>query len=210
VLLVGGILAAAALILPRVYTAIRYQGQVSTATQAPTAPVAVVFGAGLQADGLPSLILADRMGAAAALYHSGKVQTLLLSGDNRFASYNEPQAMYEYGLRLGIPASALVRDYAGRRTYDTCLRARDIFQLRRVLLVTQAYHLDRALLTCDALGLEAYGVEADLHSYPRDLFVGWWVRELPATGKALWDLFIIPPTDIVLGDPIPIADPIGR
>jgi SanA protein len=170
----------------------------------------VVFGAGIQPDGLPSLVLADRMAAAAMLYRSGKVTKLLLSGDNRFANYNEPQVMYEYGQRLGIPASALVRDYAGRRTYDTCLRAREIFQLRKVLLVTQAYHLDRALLTCEALGLEVRGVEADLHSYPFELFIGWWIREWPATGKAFWDLFLMPPTDVVLGDPIPIGEPPPR
>jgi SanA protein len=203
ILLVGAI-GIAVLTLPRGYAAVRYHGAVRTAADAPSAPVAIVFGAGIQADGSPSLILADRVATAADLYRSGKVAKLLLSGDNRFVDYNEPQSMYDYGLRLGIPASAMVRDYAGRRTYDTCLRARDIFRVNRALLVSQAYHLDRALLTCETLGIEVQGVSADRSAYPSEPFRGWWMRELPAATGALWDLLIMPPRNVVLGDPLPI------
>jgi len=202
--MISSFLAAAILGLPRLYAAVRYHGQVTTGQDTSAAPVGIVFGAGIQSDGVPSLILADRMATAAALYQTGKVQKLLLSGDNRFIDYNEPQSMYDYGLRLGVPASAMVMDFAGRRTYDTCLRARDIFRVKEALLVTQRYHLDRALLTCETLGLQVRGVVADLNPYPRDPFIGWWVRELPATTQALWELFIAPPRNVVLGEPLPI------
>jgi SanA protein len=144
------------------------------------------------------------MATAAALYRTGKVQKLLLSGDNRFVDYNEPRSMYEYGQRLGLPASAMTLDYAGRRTYDTCRRAREIFGVREAILITQRYHLDRALLTCDGLGLRVQGVAADLSRYPPVLFASWWVREIPATAQALWDVYVSPPRDVVLGEPVPL------
>lgn len=200
-----GLVAVGILGVPRIATALRYQTRIHEVPNAADAPVAIVFGAGLQSNGTPSLILADRVATAAALYHAGKVDVLLLSGDNRVASYNEPQAMFEYGQRLGVPPGAMVRDFAGRRTYDTCRRARDIFQVREAVLVTQRYHLDRALLTCEGLGLTVSGVSADRSPYPSAPYRGWWTRELPATAQALWDLFVVPPRNVVLGDPLPIA-----
>jgi len=193
--------------LPRLYTALRYKTIVhpDANADAPAAPVAIVFGAGLLRDGTPTLVLRDRVETAAELYRAGKVQKLLLSGDNRYEYYNEPQSMYDYGIRLGLPDSAMVMDYAGRRTYDTCLRAKEIFGVTDAVLVTQAYHLDRALLTCDALGLNVQGVAADRSRYPGRAFASWWLRELPATTQALWDLYIQPPSDVVLGQPEPIA-----
>ncbi|MEK6573024.1 MAG: ElyC/SanA/YdcF family protein, partial [Chloroflexota bacterium] len=185
--------------LPRLYTNLRYQGSIHWEQVAPTAPVAIVFGAGLLRDGSPTLILRDRVETAAQLYWTGKAKTILLSGDNRFVNYNEPKAMRDYALSLGLPESALVLDYAGRRTYDTCLRAKEIFGVSKALLVTQHYHLDRALLTCDTLGLDVQGVAADRSPYPRRPFVLWWLREIPATTQAFWDLYVSPPTDVVLG-----------
>lgn len=202
VLLVAALLGLSVLLLPRIYTTLRYGRNIHWEQSAPAAPVAIVFGAGLQRDGRASLVLRDRVETAAELYWSGKVERILLSGDNRFVDYNEPGAMREYALSLGLPEDALVLDYAGRRTYDTCLRAREIFGVRRALLVTQHYHLDRALLTCDALGLEVEGVAADRHVYRALRF--WWVRELAATTQAFWDLYVDPPDDIVLGEPEPI------
>jgi SanA protein len=99
----------------------------------------------------------------------------------------------------------MVRDYAGRRTYDTCRRARDIFRVSQAVLVTQRYHLDRALLTCEGLGLRVDGVPADRRAYPAGPYRDWWLREVPATAQALWDVVVIPPRDVVLGDPLPIA-----
>ena len=92
---------------------------------------------------------------------AGKVEKLLLSGDNRTLDYNEPGAMRAYAISLGVPAEDIVLDYAGRRTYDTCFRAKAIFGVDQVLLVTQMFHLPRALYTCRALGIEAEGIPAD-------------------------------------------------
>jgi len=162
---------------------------------------AIVFGAGLTADGGATTVLKDRVATAAALYNAGKVEKLLMSGDNRYLNYNEPGAMKEFALQIGIPEEAIVLDYAGRRTYDTCYRAKEIFQLSEVILVTQKFHLPRALYTCSSLGLEAVGVSADMRTY-RD--IGYWnIREIPARLIAFIQVHITHP-EPVLGDQEPI------
>jgi SanA protein len=169
----------------------------------PVARVAIVLGAGLQRDGTPSPVLRDRVAAAAELYFAGKVEKLLLSGDNRFLNYNEPGAMRNYALSLGVPDNALVLDYAGRRTYDTCYRARAIFGVDKAIVVTQGFHLPRALFLCNALGVKASGFSADRREYNRVSSLYWDMRELPATLVALWEAKITHPLP-VLGDPEPI------
>lgn len=167
----------------------------------PTRPVAIVFGAGYWPSGRLSDALADRMETAIALYHSGKVNKLLLSGDNRTADYNEPAAMAQYAQARGVPGQDLVLDYAGRRTYDSCYRAREIFGVDHAVLVTQAFHLPRTLYTCDRLGLDAVGVVADRHRYLR---APWYqVRELFALTRAWLDVNLFQPLP-VLGEPIPV------
>ena len=141
---------------------LRYRRIMYTDAQTvPERPVALVFGAGYWPNGTPSDVMKDRVEAAIDLYRAGRVQKVLFSGDNRFVNYNEPEKMREYALSLGLPDEAIVLDYAGRRTYDTCYRAHDIFGLRQVVLVTQRYHLPRALYTCRGMGLEAVGYVAD-------------------------------------------------
>ncbi len=169
----------------------------------PEAPVAIVFGAAVYPGGRPSPVLADRVTAAAELYHAGKVQKLLLSGDNRTVNYNEPGAMMAYARDLGVPAAAMQPDYGGRRTYDTCYRARHIFQVKKAILVTQAFHLPRALFTCRALGIDAVGYAADLRRYPPNEIVWWYIREGIAMARALVDVTLRrePP---VMGEPIPL------
>jgi SanA protein len=169
----------------------------------PVARVAIVLGAGLQRDGTPSPVLRDRVAAATELYFAGKVEKLLLSGDNRFLNYNEPGAMRNYALSLGVPDNALVLDYAGRRTYDTCYRARAIFGVDKAIVVTQGFHLPRALFLCNALGVKASGFSADRREYNRVSSLYWDMRELPATLVALWEAKITHPLP-VLGDPEPI------
>ena len=164
----------------------------------------MVFGAGLQRDGSATAVLFDRVATAAELYRDGKVSKLLLSGDNRFLNYNEPQAMYDVALQLGVPAEALVLDYAGRSTYDTCYRAHAIFGLSRAVLVTQAFHLPRALYLCDSLGMQTFGVVADLRPYQPRAVLFWNIREIFATAAAWWDVTIAHPLP-VLGDPLPIG-----
>jgi SanA protein len=174
-----------------------------TEQDVPQKPVVIVFGAGLTRSGGPSAILRDRVRAAADLYFAGKVEKLLMSGDNSTEFYNEPAAMRDYALGLGIPDEAIVLDYAGRRTYDTCYRARDIFGVEQAILVTQDFHLPRALYLCNAMGIDAVGVEADNFNYRRSSLVFWNLRELAATVTALIDVHITRPVP-VLGDPEPI------
>jgi len=167
----------------------------------PTRPVALVFGAGYWEDGALSDILRDRLDAAIELYRAGKVEKLLFSGDNRVIEYNEPGRMREYALSQGVLGEAIVLDFAGRRTYDTCYRAREIFQVSEVILVTQRYHLFRALLTCESLNVDAVGYAADRTPY---VHIRWyWIREIPAIWNAWWDIHIKHPVP-VLGEPLPI------
>jgi SanA protein len=172
-----------------------------TVAEAPAMPVAVVFGAGYWPSGRPSDALADRMDTAIELYQAGKVNKLLLTGDNRFQDYNEPAVMAEYALARSVPAKDLVLDYAGRRTYDSCYRAGAIFGVERAILVTQAFHLPRALYTCERQGLEVVGIVADRHAYRQAPWFSF--RELLALVRAWLDLNLTRPLP-VLGDPIPV------
>jgi vancomycin permeability regulator SanA len=165
--------------------------------------VAIVFGAGLRYDGTPTAVLRDRVQTAVQLYQQGKVKKLLMSGDNRFVDYNEPEAMRQYALELGVPDKDIVSDYAGRRTYDTCYRAKDIFQVDSAILVTQGFHLPRALFLCNSLGVKSIGVEANNIRFRKlSLFI-WNTRELFAISQAAWDIHVSKPLP-VLGKPEPI------
>jgi vancomycin permeability regulator SanA len=166
----------------------------------PVTRVAIVFGAGLSDNGdQPSSILQDRIMTAVDLYKAGKVQKILMSGDNRTLDYNEPQVMINYAIAQGVSALDLQADYAGRRTYDTCYRAKYIFGIEKAVLITQDFHLPRALYTCNSLGIESIGYSADINQYQdQDLFA---VRDFAATILAYWQLHVDPP-NVVLGDRI--------
>ena len=192
-----------ALILPRIITTIYSWTRVYSAATAPINRVAIVFGAGLTREGQPTLILRDRVKTGVQLYFSGKVEKLLMSGDNRFVNYNEPEAMRQYALSLGVPDDAIVLDYAGRRTYDTCYRAKAIFGLDSALLVTQQFHMPRALFLCNMLGIQAVGVDADNYWYWPPLMLIWNIREQLATVGAFVDVYLIKPVP-ALGKPEPI------
>lgn len=174
----------------------RYDRLVLTETAAaPRVPVAIVFGAGLRADGRLSPMLADRMDTAIALYRAGVVRKLLVSGDNRFIEYNEPGRMYDYAVARGVPPADVVRDYAGRRTYDTCYRAGAIFGIDRAILVTQRFHLPRAIFTCRSLGVDAIGFSADRRTYWSNPY--YRVRDAFATLRAWWDVMIVRPLPVL-------------
>ncbi len=164
--------------------------------------VAIVFGAGLSRNGTPSPVLTDRVTAAVNLYKNAKVTKLLMSGDNRFVNYNEPEAMRQLALSLGVPDDDIVLDYAGRRTYDTCYRAHEIFGLDRAVLVTNEFHLPRALFTCRTLGVDVVGYSSDTREYNAE--IAWEVREIPATIVAWWQSVVTRPKPI-LGTRIPIV-----
>ena len=191
------------LIVPRIITTIYSWTRIYTADAVPTERVAIVFGAGLDREGQATLILRDRVKTAAQLYFSGKVQKMLMSGDNRTVDYNEPEAMRQYALSLGVPNDAIVLDYAGRDTYATCYRAHAIFGLDSAILVTQPFHLPRALFLCNALGIQAFGVQADNYHYLWRWELIWNIREQLATVGAFVDVYIIKPVP-VLGKPEPI------
>jgi SanA protein len=165
---------------------------VSTAT---ARPVAIVFGAGIRPDGRLSPMLRDRMDTAIDLYRAGLVRKVLVSGDNRFVDYDEPGRMYDYAVEQGLPPEDVVRDYAGRRTYDTCYRASAIFGVTQAILVTQRFHLPRALFTCRNLGVDAVGFSADRRVYFSNPY--YRVRDAFATLRAWWDVVIARPTPVL-------------
>lgn len=203
-LLVGAISGLALLLVPIAYTFVstrgeRYDLSRQYAWDVPTHRVAIVFGAGIYPDGTPTPYLSNRIETAVQLYKMGRVQLILMSGDNSTTHHNEPIVMQHYAVKLGVPPSAIAVDYAGYDTYDTCYRAHYIFGLRDATLITQGYHLPRAITTCKRLGLDVTGVVA-LHP-SRDFSVMYLVRELVSTDKMFVQLFLKtkPP---VLGGPI--------
>ena len=161
--------------------------------------VAIVFGAGIKDDGTPSDALKDRLITAADLYNAGVVDKILVSGDNRFENYNEPDAMYEYLVNTeDVSEDDIAVDYAGRRTFDTCVRASEIWGIDDAILISQGYHLPRAIFTCDALGVESVGYSATRQDY---VFSDYYkFREVLAIYKAVIDVYIWEP-DYVGGEP---------
>jgi SanA protein len=192
-----------ALFIPRLITGLYAFTRIFDSVTVPADRVAIVFGAGLRYDGTPTAILRDRVETAAKLYFDGKAEKLLMSGDNRAVEYNEPEAMRQYALNLGVPHEAIVLDYAGRRTYDTCYRAKAIFGVRSAILVTQDFHLPRALFLCNNLGIEAVGVNSNNFYYRKISRMIWNARELLATLSAFMDVYVYKPLP-VLGNPDPI------
>jgi vancomycin permeability regulator SanA len=184
ILVVGSLLALCHWAVGRYYAEAIYP-----VSSAPARPVAIVFGAGLRRDGTPTTVLADRVRAAVDLYRRGLVEWILLSGS--VGRGDEPAAMRDFALALGAPESALVLDHGGDRTVATCERARAAFGIESALLVTQRYHLPRALALCHAVGLQAEGAAADLHPYGLRSRVIWRIREIPATAVALWEALVL-------------------
>lgn len=163
--------------------------------------VAIVFGASVYSNGDLSPILEDRVDTAIELYRARKVDRILVSGDNRHPSYNEPRAMQDYLVTHAVSLKDVIVDYAGRSTYETCLRAKEVFGLERAVLVTQGYHLPRALYIANNLGIDAVGMAGDLRLKPKIDYQG--VREWAAEVKAYLNLKYLPP-DTLLGERTPI------
>ncbi|MFD0856486.1 vancomycin high temperature exclusion protein [Actinomadura adrarensis] len=166
----------------------------------PATPVALVLGAGIRPDGTPSLSLKGRLDVAADLHRRGKVKVLLVSGDNRTKDYDEPTLMRKELIRRGVPAHRIVQDYAGRDTWDSCTRAKRIFGVHRLTVVTQNFHLPRAVALCRAAGLDTWGV-AHTVWYRGSTEIGY-TREPLAMIKAMTDL-TLRPDPAVLGSPDP-------
>ncbi len=163
-----------------------YRPAIYARAESPARPVAIVFGAAVY-NGRLSPVLRDRVDTAIALYRDGQVDRIIMSGGQLAAHRDEPGAMKAYAVEQGVDPAAVITDHGGQRTYDTCYRARYVYDVRDAILVTQAFHLPRALLTCDGLGVNAVGVVADQQPY-RD--ARWYeMRETVATMVAAWDVF---------------------
>ncbi len=153
-------------------------------------PVAIVFGGGIE-NGKPKPLLKDRLDTGAKLLEQGKVRKLLVSGDNRFVNYNEPQVMKSYLIHeKHIDASKIQLDNAGRSTYETCERAKKIFGLNTAVLVSESTHLPRAIYTCRTFGITAIGVSSDGQA-AAGLRVGQRFREVLARTKATLNSYVI-------------------
>jgi len=163
-------------------------GYLYSVDDVPPAPVALVLGAQVYPDGTPSPFLAARLDLAKQLFDAGKVQVLLVSGDNMAPEYNEPDAMRAYLIDAGVPAEKVIADYAGFDTYDSCVRAKRIFGVSKLIMVSQSYHLPRAVATCRALGVDTTGVGDDTSRQ----YVNAWrrgaIRDQVACVKTVVDL----------------------
>lgn len=175
-------------VLPTAFATAGSAGRIATLAEVPDQPVAVVFGAGLWSDGSPMPYLTARLELAKQLYQAGNVKAILVSGDNRQANYNEPDAMRNYLIAAGVPSDKVVADYAGVDTYTTCVRANRIFQVDSAILVSQTYHLPRAVTTCRAVGVDAWGVGDDSVAATSPNWTEYSLREWPANIKMVWDL----------------------
>lgn len=162
----------------------------------------LVLGCGIRPDGTPSLMLEDRLETGIALYESGASERLLMSGDHGRKEYDEVNLMKRYAVERGIPAEHIFMDHAGFSTYDSVYRARDVFQAKKVCIVSQEYHLPRALYVAEKLGLDAYGVAAKDISYRGQSYRE--LREAVARAKDFCFAWLQPQPKY-LGEAIPVS-----
>lgn len=205
VAVVGSCLLGAALVFGTnayvVYTADDYILSEQQAAQLEDVDCILVLGCGVRDDGSPSAMLSDRLRRSVELYQSGAAPKLLMSGDHGRVGYDEVDAMKSYAVDADIPARDVFMDHAGFSTYESMYRARDIFQTKKVIIVTQQYHLYRAVYIARSLGIDAYGVSSDYRPYVGA--VAREVREVLARCKdAVTCIFQPKPT--YLGEAIPI------
>ncbi len=199
-----GALAIIAVVAPGAWVYFRYQALIfDDSALVSSAPVAIVFGAGVRPNGEPSSMLADRVDAAVDLYRAGKVQRILMTGDNSSLDYDEVTAMKRRAVEQGVPASQINLDYAGFSTYDSCYRAKAIFGIENAVLVTQSYHLPRALYLADSFGIKATGLKAGRAEYPRQEFYN--IREAAAEVASWYEVNLIRPLPRFLGEPVDLA-----
>ena len=192
-----------AVVLANAYVLLGEKGSsTSEVSDVPRAQAAIVPGALVKPDGSMSSMLADRVRQAAALWRAGKVEKLLVSGDHQAWAYDEPGTMREALVRAGVPARDVFEDHAGFDTWATMVRARSIFGIRDAVVVTQGFHMPRALFLADAAGIDATGLTADLHQWG---FQGdkSRVREVLSRVKAIADVTLDTPA--IGGPPIPIG-----
>ncbi len=167
---------------------------------------AIVLGAGLVGEE-PSPLLRERIDGAIELLEAGRVDMLVMSGDNTTEYYDEPTVMRNYAVKQGVGQEQVAADYAGRRTWDSCVRAREVFGIERAVVVTNAFHVDRAVATCRAAGVDATGYSVSDGDHAIHNRAKWRVRELAASGRALLDAYVLRPEPAVGGDRINPYEP---
>jgi SanA protein len=172
--------------------------------EATHAEVAIVPGAMVNPDGTMSLMLADRVNQAAALYRDGKVDKILVSGDHGQWAYDEPTTMRRALMADGVPARVIYTDHAGFNTNATMRRARDIFGVGSAIIVTQGFHMKRSLYLAKAAGLKANGLTSDLHGYGGQ-GIKSDVREVLSRTKSVFD--VLTGAAVMGGGPVPITGP---
>jgi SanA protein len=162
----------------------------------------LVLGAGVRSDGSPSPMLKDRLITGIDLYNKGVSERILMSGDHTTKGYDEVNIMKKFAVDNGVPSEHIFMDHAGIATYDSIYRAKEIFQANKIIIVTQEYHLYRALHIAKNLGIDAYGVSADVRTY-----VGQDIREMREKAARVKDFFkvIIKPDSKIGGDVIPVS-----
>ncbi|HEY5052573.1 MAG TPA: ElyC/SanA/YdcF family protein [Solirubrobacterales bacterium] len=201
--LVGGGLLALLIVGANAYILLSTSGEsTGVVADVPPAPVAIVPGALVQPNGKMSPMLGDRVRQASRLWHAGKVKRILVSGDHHTWAYDEPDTMRKQLVRDGVTPRDIFEDHAGFDTWATMVRARSIFGVRKAVVITQGFHMPRALYLADAAGIDATGLTADLHQW------GWQgekstVREVLARVKAVADTTLDTPA--MAGPPIPLS-----
>ncbi len=198
------VLALAALLIINAAVRSAANGRILTGDEATSlyADCIIVLGAGVYSSGQPSPMLSDRLDYGIELYHAGAAPKLIMSGDHGRTDYDEVNVMKEYAIERGVPSQDVFMDHAGFSTYESLYRARDVFEAERVIIVTQEYHMYRALYIAEKLGLEAYGVCSD----PREYALQWYrdLREVAARAKDFLQCIYMPePT--FLGEAIPVS-----
>jgi vancomycin permeability regulator SanA len=192
---------------PSIYANLSTRGErydlakTSLISNVPKRKVALVFGAGVYPSGKPTPYLQWRVETAVKLYKAHRVERILMSGDNSTLHYNEPVAMGKLAETLGVPAKDIILDYAGLSTYESCYRANAIFKINDAIVVSQGYHLPRAVMTCNALGIDTIGVSAQRPQ--RDFTPIYIMREWISTDKAALQL-IFKPKPTFLGPELPV------
>lgn len=169
----------------------------------PEADAILVLGAYVFPDGTPSHMLNDRLTVGYGLYTQGKAPKIIVSGDHGQKTYDEVNAMKDFLRNKGVPEEDIFMDHAGFSTYESMYRARDIFKADKLIVVTQEYHLKRAVFIARELGLEAYGVPSDLRYYL--IMEQYKLREIAARNKDFLLAKIIKPEPTFLGEEIPVS-----
>jgi vancomycin permeability regulator SanA len=171
--------------------------------EVPEADAVLILGAYVFPDGKLSDMLQDRVTVGYDLYIRGKAAKVIVSGDHGRKNYDEVNTMKSYLKGKGVAGQDIFMDHAGFSTYESLYRARDIFQARKVIIVTQRYHLSRAVFIARELGLQAYGVSSDLHDYG-PVMTKYKMREMVARNKDFWSARVFKPQPTFLGEPIPV------